>query len=509
MRIFIHLQSIKTKEKQANMNRNNAYRIRLIVSALFLLSGVCSSYGCSSKEPDPEPEPPVDTIPTGSGKHDVEVWMTRPDQTALFRNQVVALNFGTKAEQQPTISIDTTVTFQAMDGFGFSLTGGSAYHINNLASAQRDAIIHELFSTDSGCIGISYLRISIGASDLDATVFSYCDLEAGQTDPGLHRFSIEKDKEHLIPVLKQALTHYPSLKIMATPWSPPVWMKTNKNSKGGSLLKEFYPAYANYFVKYIQAMQAEGIRIDAITPQNEPLHPGNNPSMLMLWEEQKEFIRDYLGPAFEKAKLDTKIVLYDHNCDHPEYATQILQDADARKYIDGSAFHLYAGDISALSQVHNAYPDKNVYFTEQWVGGPSNFAGDMKWHMKNLIIGASRNWSKNVLEWNLASDPYYKPHTPGGCTSCEGALTIFSSVSRNVSYYIIAHASRFVRPGSVRINSNMPSNLPNVAYLTPDGYKVLIVLNEGNAALTFNLAQGSRNAVATLSAGSVATYVWK
>jgi len=509
MRIFNHHIFIQTKEKQFCMNRSSVHRIGLIVSMFFLLSGICTTYGCTSKELEPDPEPPVDTTPAPSGKRDIEVWMTRPDQTALFRNQVVALSFGPAATQQSTITVDTTSTFQTMDGFGFSLTGGSAYHINRLASTQRDAIIRELFSTDSGCIGISYLRISIGASDLDASVFSYCDLPAGQTDPELKQFSIENDRDHLIPVLKQALIHNPSLRIMATPWSPPVWMKTNKNSIGGSLLKEFYPAYANYFVRYIQAMEAEGIPIDAITPQNEPLHPGNNPSMLMPWNEQLEFIRDYLGPAFEKAKLDTKIVVYDHNCDHPEYATQILQDPDARKFIDGSAFHLYAGDISALSQVHNAHPDKNVYFTEQWVGGPSNFSGDMKWHMKNLIIGAPRNWSKNVLEWNLASDPYYKPHTPGGCTSCEGALTIFSSVSRNVSYYIIAHASRFVRPGSVRINSNMPTNLPNVAFKTPDGSKVLIVLNEGNSSVTFNISQGSRNAVATLSAGATATYVWK
>jgi glucosylceramidase len=255
-------------------------------------------------------------------------------------------------------------------------------------------------------------------------------------------------------------------------------------------------------------MQAEGIHLEAITPQNEPLNPNNNPSMYMTSEEQKNFIKNNLGPAFYQANLTTKIILYDHNCDHPEYAINILNDPDARQYIDGSAFHLYAGDISALTQTHLAHPDKNVYFTEQWVGGPSNFGPDMQWHVKNLIIGATRNWSKNVLEWNLASDPYYKPHTDGGCNSCEGALTIASSVSRNVSYYIIAHASKFVKSGSVRISSDMPTHLPNVAFKTPEGKKVLIVLNEGSSKQYFNIKYGGRQAVAGLDPGVVATFIW-
>jgi glucosylceramidase len=255
-------------------------------------------------------------------------------------------------------------------------------------------------------------------------------------------------------------------------------------------------------------MQAEGIPIDAITIQNEPLNPGNNPSMLMLSAEQRDFIKNNLGPAFQSAGVTTKIIVYDHNCDHPEYATNILSDPAAAQYVDGSAFHLYAGDISALSQVHTAFPAKNVYFTEQWVGGPGNFAGDLQWHIQNLIIGAPRNWSKNVLEWNLASDPSYNPHTNGGCTSCEGALTINSSVARNVSYYIIAHASKFVPAGSVRISSGILSNLPNVAFQTPEGRKVLIVLNNSSVMQTFNIGFNNRKAATTLGIGAVATYIW-
>jgi glucosylceramidase len=395
-----------------------------------------------------------------------------------------------------------------MDGFGFSLTDGSAYVINKLSTSMRDALLTELFSIDSNSIGISYIRISIGASDLSSSVYSFDDINSNQTDLNLDQFSLSSDTVDLIPVLKKILQINPKIKILGSPWSPPIWMKSNKSSVGGSLLPEYYDVYARYFVRYIQAMKSEGIPIDAITIQNEPLNPNNNPSLLMLAWEQKEFIKNNLGPLFQAAGIKTKILLYDHNCDHPEYATSILSDPAASQFIDGSAFHLYGGDITALTQVHNAYPLKNVYFTEQWVGGPSNFGGDLQWHIQNLVIGAPRNWSKNVLEWNLASDPYYKPHTDGGCTQCEGAITIGSTITRNVSYYIIAHASKFVPAGSVRISSSIVSNLPNVAFQTPTGQKVLIVLNNSSSSQNFNIGYNGGNAITTLKSGSVATYVW-
>jgi len=471
---------------------------------LLLCMAFLSSYSCKSDEGN-EPLIPADTTPL---KTDISYWLTKPDKSALLSKQDVSLLFTSKVNSFPTIEIDTTVTFQEMDGFGFTLTGGSATLINGLGTAKRDELLKELFSTENNAIGISYLRVSIGASDLSANVFSYNDLTAGQTDLNLAKFDLGPDKTDLIPVLKAILAINPNLKILGSPWSPPVWMKSNKNSVGGKLLPEYYDVYARYLVRYINEMKSEGITIDAITIQNEPLNPYNNPSMEMFSDEQRDFIKNNLGPAFRDAGKKTKIILYDHNCDHPEYATNILSDPEAAQYIDGSAFHLYAGDISALSQVRNAYPDKNIYFTEQWVGGPSNFAGDMQWHVQNLIVGATRNWSKNVLEWNLASDPSYKPHTNGGCTQCEGALTIGSSVTRNVSYYIIAHASKFVPAGSVRISSVMLPNLPNVAFKTPDGHKVLIVLNNSNSIQSFNIGYKGLKAPTSLANGAVATYVW-
>ena len=438
----------------------------------------------------------------------VERWLTNADKSALLQQQTDKLSFGSEKTDNPTIFVDDTKRFQSMDGFGFTLTGGSATLINQLKVTEKAALLTELFATDQNNIGISYLRVSIGASDLSDHVFTYNDLPEGQTDPNITRFSLAEEQKDLLPILKQILKINPAIKILGSPWTPPNWMKTNQASKGGSLKPEFYTAYARYLVKYIQAMQKEGIRIDAITIQNEPLHPGNNPSLLMLPSEQATFIKKNLGPAFKAANIKTKIILYDHNADRPDYPISILNDAEARQYIDGSAFHLYGGNIEALNEVHEAHPDKNLYFTEQWIGSPGNFAGDLKWHTKNLIIGAPRNWSKNVLEWNLAADPKQNPHTDGGCTECLGALTIGESIVRNPAYYIVAHAAKFVRPGSVRIASNTTISLANVAFKTPAGKTVVIVLNESQKPQSFTISSKGKTITQSLDGGSVATYVW-
>jgi glucosylceramidase len=439
---------------------------------------------------------------------EVLFYLTKSDKSTLFEKQETGISIATD-NSLTTIEVNTDKTFQEMDGFGFTLTGGSAFQINNMSAAKRHELLTELFAFDKENIGISYLRISLGASDLDAEVFSYNDLPEGETDLNMERFSLEPDRKFLIPVLKEILAINPEIKIMASPWSPPTWMKTNNSSKGGSLKPEYYDAYAKYFLKYVQEMQKEGITIDAITVQNEPLHPGNNPSLLMLAEEQAAFIKTSLGPAFETAGIKTKIIIYDHNADRPDYPISILNDPEAAKYIDGSAFHLYGGVIENVSQVHEAHPNKNLYFTEQWIGAPGDFAGDFRWHIKNLVIGASRNWCKTVLEWNLAADPQQKPHTPGGCDRCLGALTIDGDlVTREPAYYIVAHASKFARPGSVRIESNIPDGLPNVAFKTPEGKVVVIVLNDSDSEKTFNLKVGKETFTTSIVSGSVGTFVF-
>ncbi|MDB5210629.1 MAG: glucosylceramidase [Sediminibacterium sp.] len=451
------------------------------------------------------------SICSNAQKNNAEVWLTDPVNAVFFQKQS-PISFSQRKEGGTItlIVVDDKTKYQPIDGFGFALTGGSAMNMMKMSAAARSALIKELFAVNKNSIGTSYLRLSIGASDLNEYVFSYDDLPAGETDTALLHFDLGPDKKDVIPVMKEILKTDPSIKIMASPWSPPVWMKNNHDTKGGNLLKEYYPAYAKYFVRYIQEMKKQGIRIDAITVQNEPLHPGNNPSLQMFAPDQAEFVRDHLGPAFKKAHINTKIIIYDHNADKPEYPISILDDPEAKKYIDGSAFHLYGGKIDALSKVHDAHPDKNLYFTEQWVGAPGNFKRDIADHVRKLIIGATRNWSRNVIEWNLASDAAYKPHTDrGGCTSCLGAVTISAdSIKRNPAYYIIAHAAKFVRPGSVRIESSMEDPLPNAAFKTPLGKTVLIVLNTTNAEKTFDIVANNKAATAVLPAGAVATYIW-
>jgi glucosylceramidase len=474
-----------------------------ILVVFILLSGY-------KDEAQSEIKPLVTDTPPKNIKTDVAFWLTSPESKILFQQQDLSLLFSSESNQYPTIEVDIAKTYQTIDGFGNCLTGGSAVLIHKMDAASRAALLKELFSTDGNSIGVSYLRVSIGASDMDEKVFSYDDLPAGETDVEMAKFDLGYDKLHLIPVLKEILAINPNIKILGSPWSAPTWMKTNNDTRGGSLKQEYFDAYAKYFVKYILAMKAEGIRIDAITIQNEPLHPGNNPSMYMTPGDQALFIKKSLGPAFVSAGIDTKIIVYDHNADRPDYPLAILNDPEAAKYVDGSAFHLYAGTIDTLSGVHKAFPDKNLYFTEQWVGAPGNLNEDLAWHVRTLIIGGTRNWCRNVLEWNMAADPNYEPHTDrGGCDRCLGTITIDGNkITRNPAYYILAHSAKFVRPGSVRIDSNVPANLPNVSFKTPSGHKVLIVLNDANTLQKFNIRFNGKSVSTALEKGAVGTYIW-
>src|ERR1700744_2621653 len=430
------------------------YKLRLLAALLLLPAMLFNSCKKNTAQPMPDMAKNTTTTVARAANETVSIWETTSDKSKLLAPQT-SVNFAADAgTNSTTITVDENTTYQTIDGFGYCLTGGSASLINGLGPNQN-TFLTDIFSTASGHVGSSFVRITIGASDLSSSDFTYVDMPSGQTDVNLTHFSISQEMTDLVPVLKKIIAINPSIKILATPWTAPVWMKTgaggNGGFTGGKLNTAYYDAYARYFVKYIQGMQAQGITIYAVTPQNEPLNPNNNPAMTMQSGEEANFIKNNLGPQFSANGISTKIIAYDHNCDRPDYPETVFADAAANPYVDGSAFHLYAGDISALSTVHNAYPSKNVYFTEQWISGPSNFGGDLDWHINNLIIGATRNWSRNVLEWNLASDPNYGPHTSGGCSTCLGALTIGTTVTRNVSYYIIAHASKFVRPGSVRI----------------------------------------------------------
>lgn len=472
---------------------------------VILLQIKCSSSSDSGSEPvPPKPVPPVTVT------NDVDFWLTKGDQSVKLQKQSVVLGFGTSANGYSNIEINEAQQYQTVDGFGYTLTGGSAEVINQLTASKKKELLQELFGSGESAIAISYIRISIGASDLNASPFTYNDLSVGATDLTLSKFSLDPDRNGVIALLKEILLINPKIKILATPWSAPLWMKDNNSFVGGHLQAKYYEVYAQYFVKYIQKMKEEGITIDAITPQNEPLHGGNNPSMEMTAIEQTNFIKTNLGPAFRTANITAKIIAYDHNCDNIEYARTILSDVEAAPFVNGTAFHLYGGNISALSMVYNAFPTKNIYFTEQFTSSTGDFKGDLKWHLKNVIIGSMRNWSKNALEWNLANSGSFGPHTSGGCSTCKGALTVNSSesVERNVAYYIIAHASKFVPDGSIRIGSNIIGNLNNVAFKTPAGKKVLIVENDGDTSELFNIKFNGKWITTSLDAGSVGTYTW-
>ncbi len=443
----------------------------------------------------------------------VAVWLTTADRRQLLALQSQGPKLH-KADPQPkTIVVDDRQTFQTVDGFGFTMTGGSAQLLHRMDPTQRHALLKKIFGRGPGEDGVSYLRVSLGSSDMNDHVFTYDDMPAGETDPGLKHFTLAEDETDLIPVLKEVLGLSPGLQILASPWSAPSWMKTNDAPKGGSLKPALYRVYAAYLLRYLQGMEAQGVPIAALTLQNEPLNPKNTPSMVMEASEEDAFLRDALGPALQRAGFRTRVVLFDHNCNHPDYPITILNDPKARPFADGSGFHLYEGDISALSEVHDAFPEKNLYFTEQMVieekrDGVLRPVADP---VSRIVIGAMRNWSRTVLLWNLAADPSFGPHTAdGGCPVCQGAITLDrNQVTRNIAFYTIAHASRFVPPGSIRIASTQPGpELANVAWRTPQGGHVLLVTNTSKAAQSLTVGIGTQEFSAGLPPGSVGTFVW-
>ena len=442
---------------------------------------------------------------------DAQVWLTTVDRSALFARQADSLHFSEAKSDAPAVVVNDMEQYQTMEGFGFALTGGSAQLLMQMTQDRRAELLKNLFTSERDGIGVSYLRVSIGSSDMNDHVYSYDDMPAGESDPHLDKFSLAADETTVIPVLKEILAIDPDVKILGSPWSAPAWMKANDAVKGGNLKPECYGAYAQYLVKYVEGMKARGITINAITVENEPLNPKNTPSMVVFAPEEDAFIAKYLGPAFAKEGIKTEIQVYDHNPDVTSYPLSILADPAASKYVAGTAFHLYGGDSSALTCVHNEYPNKNLYLTEQSVGGrPGETTMSIAEPVSRVLIGATRNWARNVLLWNMAADPHAGPHTnDGGCTMCFGAITLDGDHARlNVAYYALAHFSKFVRPGSVRIGSNELEQLSTVAFLTPDGKIVLVAVNTGNFPKTFQIEYHGHSATATLNSESAATYVW-
>jgi len=435
----------------------------------------------------------------------VTPWMTTGDQTKLLQQQA-SISFGTNSGTNPaTVTVNAGTTYQTMDGFGYTLTEGSCEVISGMAATQQNQLLNDLYNPTTG-LNASVVRISIAASDLSSSSYSYNETSG---DTNMNNFSLNgPDLTYLIPIIKKIQQINPNIKILATPWSAPRWMKTNGSWVGGSLQTQYYAAYAKYFVKYFDAMKAQGITIWGITPQNEPENPNNEPSMLMNSNEQKNFINQQLGPQMAAAGYgNIKIIAFDHNCDNPNYPIDVLNSSS---YVDGAAFHLYLGNIANMSTV-KIQTGKNVYFTEQYTGAGGNFSGDFGWHMQNVVIGSTTNWSKTVLEWNAANNSSLGPRTPGGCTTCLGAITVNNSTSytRNVAYYIIGQISKFVKPGALRIASSSTSgSITSVAFKNPDGSTALVVYNSGGSSNTIKVVSGSSAFNYAVPASSAVTFSW-
>ncbi len=428
-----------------------------------------------------------------------------------------ALTFGTARAPNLTITVNDAVKFQQIDGFGASLTDSSSWLLwNKLTEAQRKEAVEMLFSPSKG-IGLSVLRQPMGASDFALSVYSYDDLPQGQPlspgDPDLKHFSIDHDRAYIIPLLREALALNSSLKIIASPWSPPGWMKTSGSMIRGALLPSAYSPLAKYFVRFVEEYETAGVPIYAVTMQNEPMYvPNNYPGMNMTAPEQAEFLATYLGPAFRDEHLKTKIMVFDHNWDLIEYPIEVLSTRKAAAFAAGTATHCYGGNVTAQNELHERFPDKDIWLTE--CSGGDWQKGDLLEQQVHLVIGATRNWARSVVLWNLALDQNHEPFL-GGCTNCRGVIAVNhasepSQIAPTVDYTALAHASKFVAPGAYRVESNTfdQGSLEDVAFRNPDGSLVLLVLNSGGSVATFNIAWAGKYASYKLGGGAVATFRW-
>lgn len=452
---------------------------------------------------------------TATAASAVDVWITSGDQSRLLSQQPdVVIDDGLGASGVAII-IDPSQRFQTMRGYGASMTNSSASVFRNGMTADTRAdVMDDLFSSADG-IGLNYLRVVMGASDFTADGFyTYNDLPAGQTDPTQSQFSIDADRPTILPSLDEARALNPDLRLMATPWSAPGWMKTSGSVIGGELDPQWHASYATYLQKFVEAYEAEGHPIDTLSLANEPLFtPTSYPGMGMSATQQIDLIKNHVGPGFAGAGLSTELLAYDHNWDNTAYPIQVLNDPDARQYVAGTAFHGYAGDVSAQTVVRNAHPDKEIYFTEISGGDfAPNFEDNLVWYARNLLIGGARNWGATVIMWNLALDENGDPHL-GGCPNCRGVVTVDSqsgAVTHNEEFYALGQASQFVQPGAVRIGSTSINNfMETVAFENPDGSRVLLALNPtGSDQPMRGIIEGEHFAY-TVPARSVGTFFWE
>jgi glucosylceramidase len=466
-----------------------------------------------------------------SGAPQVRVWVTTPDRAELMHERP-RVTFGTSASAHPTIVVDPGRRYQEVDGFGASITDSSAEVLAGLAPAVRADTMRKLFDPVRG-IGVSFLRQPVGSSDFTAAKehYTYDDVPAGQTDFPLRHFSVRHDEAKILPLLREAKRLNPRLKVMATPWSPPAWMKDNDSLVGGKLKDDpkIYDAYARYLVKFVQAYAKAGVPVDFLSVQNEPQNrtPDAYPGTDMPVAAQIKVI-DALGPKLKLASPRTQILGYDHNwATHPndgaaeaDYPYQIL-NSKAAKWLAGTAYHCYYGDPSAQTPLRNAFPDKGIWFTEcsgsKGAADPPAkvFSDTLRWHARNVVLGTTRNWARSAVNWNIALDSTGGPHN-GGCGTCTGLVTVQpdGSVVTDAEYYTIGHLSKFVKPGARRIASTSfgttgwNGQIMDAAFRNPDGSTALVVHNQHDDPRSFAVNVGDRTFEYTLPGGALATFTW-
>jgi glucosylceramidase len=455
---------------------------------------------------------------------DVTVYLTSADKSNDFKKTFVSFNTG--GNVSPTsIALNPAVKYQTMDGFGAALTGSACYNLLKMKPEDRTKFLKETFSETEG-MGYSYVRIAIGCSDFSLSEYTCCDAQ------GIENFALTPEEtDYVIPVLREVLAIQPKLKIMGSPWTCPRWMKVENLTNlrpynswtSGQLNPAYYQDYATYFVKWIQAFEGAGIKIYSVTPQNEPLNRGNSASLYMGWEEQRDFLKDALLPAFKEAALTTKIYLFDHNYNYDNMAPQ--SDYPVRIYssgvtegIAGAAYHNYGGDKSELLDIQQKYPDKELVFTETSIGtwnDGHNLGVRLLDDMAEVALGTVNNWCKAVIVWNLMLDSDRGPNRDGGCQTCYGAVDIaksdYKTVSRNSHYYIIGHLSAVALPGATRIGtSGFTSNdLIYTAFENTDGSYAFVALNNSAESRRITLDDGNHHFSHEIPSTSVVSYKWK
>ena len=454
--------------------------------------------------------PAAATAKSASG-HDmaspeISIWVTSGEERfASAPRSTWHPSAGTPAADH--LQLNPGTKFQEILGFGGAFTDATCYMFNQLAPSAREQLFHELFHPSE--MRLSTGRVCVGSSDYSTKVYSYDD---GEADPDLTRFSIDHDREYILPMLRQARQVNPDLFLFSTPWSPPGWMKFNNSMLGGSMRNHYFAAYAKYYLKFLQAYAAEGVPVQALTSQNEvdTDQDGRMPACLWGQEYEIEFVRDHLGPLLESSGQPTKIWILDHNYNLWGRVLDSLQDDKLRKYVNAVAWHGYVGTPDMMSKVHEVYPDAEMHWTE---GGPdytdAGYLTDWcKWG--GIFSDVLTNWCRSITAWNLALDERGRPNL--GPFPCGGVVTINSQskeITRSGQYWGFAHFSRVIRRGARRFASqSSTADLRHIALENPDGQQILIVTNSGPAR-TIELRLANMAASVPLKENSLTTFAWR